>query len=117
MKNFNSTIFLLTTIILGLLLIPSFLAAFAEDEGTLNQNNTFWSFLARLYHIIRFPTHTLLSPIISAGGIVTFFGGLFINCMFYGLVVERITSVFRKKKQIERKGLFKKSKNNSNLSK
>lgn len=97
MKNFNTTIFLLTTIIMGLLIIPSFKAAFAEDEGTLNPKNTFWSLFARLYYIIRFPTHTLLSPIISAGGIITFFGGLFINCVFYGLVVEIIVSVFRKK--------------------
>ncbi|WP_316768244.1 hypothetical protein [Pedobacter frigiditerrae] len=93
------TVFLITTILVGLLLIPSFLAAFGEDEGTLRPDDTFWNFFALLFHIIRFPTHTLLWPIITSGGPLTFFGGLFINCMFYGLVVERITSLFRKKKE------------------
>jgi hypothetical protein len=97
-KNFNITVFLITTIIVGLLLIPSFLAAFGEDEGTLRPDDTFWNFFARLFYVIRFPTHTLLWPIITAGGPFTFFGGLFINCMFYGLIVERIISLFRKKK-------------------
>ena len=98
MKNFNTTIFLITTIMFGLLFIPSFLAAFVEDEGTLRPGDTFWNFFARLFQVIRFPTHTLLWPIITAGGPLTFFGGLFINCMFYGLVVERITFLFRKEK-------------------
>jgi hypothetical protein len=95
-KNFNSTVFLISTIIVGLLLIPSFFAAFVEDEGNLRQGYTFWMFFARLFDVIRFPTHTLLWPIISAAGPFTFFGGLLINCMFYGLVVERITSLLRK---------------------
>lgn len=99
MKNFNMTVFIMTTIIVGLLLIPSFLAAFGEDEGTLRPDDTFWNFFARLFYVIRFPTHTLLWPIITAGGPLTFFGGLFINCMFYGLVVERISLLFRKKKE------------------
>ncbi|NBV91249.1 MAG: hypothetical protein EBR91_03670 [Flavobacteriia bacterium] len=98
MKNFNTTIFLITTIMFGLLFIPSFLAAFGEDEGTLRPGDTFWNFFARLFQVIRFPTHTLLWSIITAGGPLTFFGGLFINCMFYGLVVERITLLFRKEK-------------------
>jgi hypothetical protein len=82
----------------GFLFIPSFLAAFGEDEGTLRAGDTFWNFFARLFQVIRFPTHTLLWPIITAGGPLTFFGGLFINCMFYGLVVDRITLLFRKEK-------------------
>ncbi len=96
-KNFNTTVFLITTIIVGLLLIPSFLAAFGEDEGTLRLDDTFWNFFARLFDVIRFPTHTLLWPIITAGGPLTFFGGLTINCMFYGLAVERIAFFVQKK--------------------
>jgi hypothetical protein len=95
-KNFNMFVFLISTIIVGLLLIPSFFAAFIEDEGTLRPGATFWIFFARLFDVIRFPTHTLLWPMITAAGPFTYFGGLFINCMFYGLVVERITSLLRK---------------------
>lgn len=89
-------VFLISTNIVGILLIPSFLAAFIEDEGNLRQGYTFWIFFARLFDVIRFPTHTLLWPIIKAAGPITYFVGLFINCMFYGLVVERITSLLGK---------------------
>jgi hypothetical protein len=99
MKNFNMTFFLIATIIVGLLVIPSFLAAFGEDEGTLRSDDTFWNFFARLFYVFRFPTHTLLWPIITKGGALTFFGGLFINCMFYGLVIERMTSWYIMKKE------------------
>ena len=99
MKNFNMTVFLMTTILFGVLLIPSLFFAFGLDEGTLRPEDTVGNFFARLFYVIRFPAHTLLWPIINAGGPLTFFGGLFINCMFYGLVVERITSLFRKKKE------------------
>ncbi len=92
------SLFLIGTIVFGLLLIPSFLAAWAEDEGTLRPDDAFWNFFAKLFYVIRFPTHTLLWPIIAAGGPLTFFGGLFVNCMFYGMVLERIASLFRKRK-------------------
>ena len=97
-KNFNFSVFLIVTIIVGLLLFPSLFAAFAEDEGTLRSDDIFLNFFARLFYVLRFPTHTLLWPIITLGGPLAFFAGLFINCMFYGLVAERITLLFRKNK-------------------
>ena len=100
MKNFNINIFLAVTFTVVLLLIPSFFAALAQDEGTLRPDHTFLNFFVRVFYIIRFPTHTLFWPIITAGGLVTFFGGLLINCMFYGLVVERIASLFKKKSKL-----------------
>lgn len=99
LKNFNTSVFLITTTIVGLLLIPSFFAAFAEDEGTLKPDDAFMNFFARLFYVLRFPTHTLLWPIISGAGPFLFIGGLLINCMFYGLLVERITSIFRRKER------------------
>lgn len=99
MTKFNRSVFLISTVIAVLLLIPGFLAAFGEDEGMLMPDDTFWNFFALLFTVLRFPTHTLLWPIITAGGPLTFFGGLFINCLFYGLVVERIISFFREEKR------------------
>ena len=95
MKNFNRPTFIFATIFFVLLFVPSFFAAWAQDEGTIGANLLAQAFVA-IFYILRFPTHTLLWPIISAAGPFTFFGGLFINCMFYGLVVERITSLLRK---------------------
>jgi hypothetical protein len=97
LKNFSRTTFLFSTCIVGLLLIISLLAAFGEDEGTLQADDTFWYFFARLFYILRFPTHTLLWSLIIFGGSLTFFGGLLINCILYGLVIERIASLFKER--------------------
>ena len=95
-KNFNRQTFIITTIIVGLLLIPSFLAAWGEDEGTLG-TNIFWVAFAKLFYVLRFPTHTLFWTIFSNGGATIYFVGLIINCMFYGLLTERLISLFKAK--------------------
>lgn len=98
-KNFNVSVFFIVTIFVGILLFPSLFAVFAEDEGMLKPDDIFLNFLARFFYVLRFPTHTLLWPLISLGGPLAFFSGLIINCMFYGLVAERITSLFWKNKK------------------
>ena len=95
-RNFNRQTFINTTIIVGLLLVLSFLAAWGEDEGTLG-TNIFWVTFAKLFYILRFPTHTLLWTIFSNGGATIYFVGLIINCMFYGLLTERLISLFKAK--------------------
>lgn len=101
MKNFSKSTFAISTIIFGLLLIPSFLAAFGEDEGTL-QAGSFWIIFARLFYVLRFPTHTLLWALISKGGATFFLGGLLLNCLFYGLLTERLFSLFKTKSNEKR---------------
>lgn len=98
LKNFNWTIFLISVLVVGLLVIPSFFAAFAEDEGTLNPDYKIWNFFAKLFYILRFPTHTLLWSALSEGGPLTYLGGLFVNCMFYGLLIERLATLLKQKK-------------------
>jgi len=98
MKPFSKTTFIIATIVFGLLLIPSFLAAFGEDEGTLPERS-FWILFARLFYILRFPTHTFLWGIFSKGGAAVLLGGLIINCCFYGLVTERLISFFKTQRQ------------------
>ena len=94
MKNFSKSTFFLSTLIFVLLLIPSIIASFGEDEGTI-ETNIFWVTFAKLFHILRFPTHTLFWAIISKGGPIMGFGGLLINCMFYGFITERLISFFK----------------------
>jgi len=96
MKNFSKSTFIISTIAFGLLLVPSFLAAFGEDEGTLG-TNIIWVTFAKLFYVLRFPTHTLLWKLICEGGATIYFGGLLINCMFYGLLTERLISLFKTK--------------------
>ena len=78
-------------------MIPSLLGAYAEDEGTLG-TNIIWITFAKLFTILRFPTHTLLWTIISKFGATIYFLGLFVNCIFYGFITERIISILKTKK-------------------
>lgn len=98
MKNFSKSTFIISTIVFGLLLIPSFLAAWAEDEGTLG-TNIIWLTFAKLFYILRFPTHTLFWTVITSGGATIYFTGLLINCLFYGLLTERLISLFKTNKK------------------
>lgn len=100
-RKFNIYVFLGAVILVGVLLLASLFGAFAEDEGALKSDDTFLIFLARLFHILRFPTHTFFWPIIDLGGAIAFMLGLFLNCMFYGFVVERFFSIFITKRKTE----------------
>ncbi|MBT9393618.1 hypothetical protein KLP40_10635 [Hymenobacter sp. NST-14] len=97
MKNFSKSTFTISTIIFGLLLIPSFLAAWAEDEGTLG-TNIIWTTFAKLFYVLHFPTHTLLWTSITKFGATVHFLGLAINCAFYGLITERLIQLYRQLK-------------------
>ena len=96
MRNFNWLTFIIATFVFGLLLVPSYLAAFGEDEGTL-QADSFWIVFAKLFFILRFPTHTLFWTWIIKGGSTIYFGGLFFNCTFYGLMTERLIAFLQRK--------------------
>ena len=98
MKNFSKSTFIISTIVFGLLLVSSFLAVWAEDEGTLG-TNIIWLTFAKLFYVLRFPTHTLLWTVITNGGATIYFVGLFINCLFYGLLTERLFSIFKTNKK------------------
>ena len=89
MKDINKQTVYIATVVFGLLLIPSFLAAWGEDEGTLGTNIILVTF-SELFYVLRFPTHTLLLALITKGGATIFLGGLVLNCIFYGLLTERI---------------------------
>ena len=94
MKNFNKTTFILSTTLFGLLLIPSFLAAWAEDEGTLG-TNIVWTTFAKLFYVLRFPTHTLFWAFITKSSGTFFFLGLGLNCLFYGFITERLIAFYK----------------------
>ena len=99
MKKFSKGTFIIATILFGLLLIPSFLAAWGEDEGTLG-TNIIWVTFAKLFYILRFPTHTLLWTVFSESGANIYFVGLFINCFFYGFLTERLIYFIKMLRQL-----------------
>ena len=93
MKNFNKSTFIVSTIVFIFIIAFSYIAAFAEDEGTIGTNAILLTF-AKLFYVLRFPTHTLFWNIIISGDSTIYFTGLFINCLFYSLITERIFSLF-----------------------
>ncbi len=87
MKDFSKTIFISVTLLLFCLTFISYYGALAEEDGTLNNNSTLiW--LARLFNILRFPTHSLLWNLFSQNGTI-YIVGLIINCLFYAFIIER----------------------------
>jgi hypothetical protein len=96
MKNFDKKTFIISTVLIGLLLIPCFFAAWGEDEGTLGSNMILVT-LSKLFYILRFPTHTLFWKLFSFNAGL-FMVGLILNCMFYGLIIERTISFLKFKK-------------------
>ena len=97
MKSINKRILFIATIFFGLLMALSFIGVFAEDEGTFG-TNIIYTIFAKLFNILRFPTHTLFWNYISRFGATIYILGLFINSMFYGFATERIIYLLKTKK-------------------
>lgn len=98
MKHFHFAPFALTFTILGVLLVPGLFGALATDEGTSGNHENFWLFFSELFHVLRFPTHTLLWDLFSSSTVL-FFLGLLLNLTFYGLAAERLFALFKNLKK------------------
>ena len=92
--KFSFKTFLISTIIVGLFTLLTLFGAIIVDEGTDGSGLTIIT-LARLYHIFRFPAHTLFFQFMDG---IMFFIGLIINCLFYGFFIERMHWFFISRK-------------------
>jgi len=93
-KKFKILIFIIATFFCCIFAIITFVAAAAIDEGT-GGTGIITQACGKLFYIFRFPTHTLFFKFMSPS---MFFIGLFINCLFYGLIIERLMSVINNTK-------------------
>ena len=98
-----------------LLMIVSFFAAFAFEEGTMNSNSKYHIF-ASIFWILRFPSHTLLFPLIRIPiiGILLFPIGLIFNIYFWAVIFERIITILSFKVKFRRKIIPLQRKNSAN---
>jgi hypothetical protein len=93
MKHFNAKFFIICSILIAGVAYVSFISAYARDEGKIG-DGIIRNFMA---DVMRFPTHVLfkrqtIQPL--------FFSlGLIINCLLYGLLMERILYLFTKPKK------------------
>lgn len=92
--SLNIRVLIKATIALIIFTIICFFAAFADDEGTTGGNMIIGA-LSGIFNVLRFPVHTLLGDLVQNP--TMYFGGLLINCMFYGFLIERLIKLMRKK--------------------
>jgi hypothetical protein len=96
MKKFNSRVFILATFIVMILTLICW-TGIVEDEvkkGTI----MFWHTLAGIWPIFRFPLITFFGGFLFVGQRFAYVPLLtFLNCAFYGLIIERTFYLFRKK--------------------
>lgn len=85
MQRINFKILLIAIVVTSIMTGVSFLMAFSADEGTGNNFH--------LFEIFRFPTHILFWDYFSSSSSL-YRTGLFINIIFYSLLIERLTTLF-----------------------
>ena len=96
MKKFNLKIFKAATVIAILLTFVSWVGL--EANGMENGSHTFWWLVSGSWIILRFPIFTLYWHFLfDHNKVVLFSISVFLNCAFYGFVVERIITLRRKK--------------------
>ncbi len=89
MKRINLKYFLISIIVCCVFCFFSFISFAAVDEGS-GHHNFITQLFARLFPIFRFPTHDLFYDFLSENNFYIF---LFINCLFYAFIVERLISL------------------------
>jgi hypothetical protein len=90
----NIKTFIVSTCIIMITLVFSFMVAFAEDDGNIDKNSNLIIFV-ELFNIFKFPIHILFA-FFSKNLFLTLLG-FFFNCCFYGFLVERVFAYFKKK--------------------
>jgi hypothetical protein len=94
MKKFNLLVFIISTVLIGILTLASFLAGLMFRGDDLDP--FYVKLFVPLFHLFRFPTHTLFN-FGRGGGDSLYWVGLLLNSIFYGLLIERIFSLRKKK--------------------
>jgi hypothetical protein len=94
MKKISLWTFVFSTLAVGFVMASALLASWAYDDGTIHGDSK-WMFLVNLFPLLRFPAHVVLGRLIFHP--VIWLLGLVINSFLYGLLIERIISLFRKK--------------------
>ena len=96
MKKFNLKVFKVSTVIAILLTFVSWVGL--EANTAENESNTFWWAAGNVWTILRFPIFTLYQQFLhDQNNLILFSLAVFLNCAFYGFVVERIFTLRRKK--------------------
>ncbi|HZZ75331.1 MAG TPA: hypothetical protein VFE04_05355 [Puia sp.] len=93
MKKFKLRIFMIATVAIIVLNIASLSGL--EAYNTQNKSHYFLFMMGSMWQVLRFPVFTFFWKFIYTDfNIVLFSTAVFIDCVFYGLIVERIFYLF-----------------------
>jgi hypothetical protein len=96
MKKFNLKIFMIVTVVAVSLCFVSWVGL--ETYNTNNRSHTLLWMVGSTWTVLRFPIFTIFWKFLySQNNILLFSIAVFLNCSFYGLIVERIFYLLRKK--------------------
>jgi hypothetical protein len=96
MKRFNLRIFKVAMVVTILLTFMSWVGL--ESNVKERQFHAFWSAVGSMWTILKFPIFTLYWHFLGDhNNLVLFSIAVFLNCVFYGLVFERLYSLRGKK--------------------
>jgi hypothetical protein len=105
MKKFNLRIFIIATVVTILSTFVSW--AGLEAHVTQDRSHALLGEVGSLWTILRFPTFTFFGKFLyGQNNILLFSTAVFINCVFYAIIVERIFYLFRKKRKIHHTSLI-----------
>lgn len=93
-RKFKIEIFIISFIVISILTTVSFLAAWARDEGQINDNSgLFGNLLADSFYFFRLPTHGLFWDVIVKNSSKLFLPTLAVNVIFWTILTERLVVV------------------------
>jgi hypothetical protein len=93
-RKFKIEIFIISFVVISILTAVSFLAAWARDEGQIDDNNGLVAnLLADSFYFFRLPTHGLFWDTIVKNSSKLFLPTLSINVIFWAFLTERLVVV------------------------
>src|SRR6202521_635305 len=99
MKKFNLRIFMIVTVVMVLLTFVSWAGLEARD--TFSRTHTLLGMVGRIWTVLRLQVFTFFwNFIVTSNNPIITSMAVFLNCAFYGVIVERIFYLFRKKSKI-----------------
>ena len=96
-KNFNYPVFIISTHVFGLLAIFAFINSLSFFEGT-SGTGSFLELSSWSLYFFSFPVNNILS-LFNIRIFPLFIIGIILDCVFYGLLTERIFSLLKKTKK------------------
>jgi hypothetical protein len=99
MKPFNVKVFLIAFLIILLLNFVSW--AGLEAHNTPDRSHTLLGIIGSIWTILRFPVFTFFGRFLySQNNVLLFSTAIFLNCVCYGFIIERMISLRKKKSKI-----------------